>query len=326
MSNEDDEYKRSLEIQRRNFEAQFGSLEDMGYEDKTNQNEEEEFTGFDSENSGESDEMELNNISEESDFTSDSEIGEYEEYEEEFNEPIPKPKVVKLNLSTSEQTPIITSKKDKKLLKSGRAATVTEIETANQKASKQTAKQLQKSQKEDSENLENDLKLQRLLKESHILANNNQFSGVDLTLKTIDYDDPTGKGRKRILNSRINELSSTNRTKEKKLESMPMKMRQGMIAKRDSRIAKYEKEARDAGIVLSKLKKGEVRDLNIGKGTTSSMDRLGNGLKKKDKVNKRDRGLKINGVGKSTRNGLIISQSDIDRINNKGKPKFKKRK
>lgn len=32
---EDDEYIKALEIQRRNFEAQFGSIEDMGFEDKS---------------------------------------------------------------------------------------------------------------------------------------------------------------------------------------------------------------------------------------------------------------------------------------------------
>ncbi|KAI5954932.1 FAF1 [Candida jiufengensis] len=325
MSNEDEEYKRALEIQRKNFEAQFGSIEDLGYEDKTTQEEEEEeeFNGFDSENSEKSDEMDLSENSQESDFTSDSEIDDFED-EEDLMEHIQKPKIIKLNSST-DQTPIINTKDDKKLLKSGRAATISEINKHNDLVSKQTAKQLQKSQKEDSENLENDLKLQRLLKESHILANNNQYSGVDLTLKTINYDDPTGKSRKRILSSRIEELSGTNRVKNKKLESMPMKMRQNMITKRDSRIAKYEKDARDAGIVLSKLKKGEVRDLNAGKGSTSSSDRLGNGLKK-NKVVKRDRGLKINGIGKSTRNGLVISQSEIDKINNQGKSKFKKRK
>ncbi|CAK9441366.1 uncharacterized protein LODBEIA_P52340 [Lodderomyces beijingensis] len=322
----DSTYLDALEIQRRNFEAQFGTVEELGYEDKLDSKHTKKSTSRasrDEDQSGTEDSDEDDFAGFDTDASADSDSGSDSDSEEEPVQLVPK--VVKLNSNTPPPPPAPSSKQERKLLKSGKAATLSELESARQRSLTQTSRRSTKPSDtvEDSENLENDLKLQRLLKESHILASANEvnptFSGADLTLQTMDYDDPTGKSRKRILSSRIQELTHTNRRHEKKLEKMPMNMRKGMIAKRDARIAAYEKEAKDAGIVLSKLKKGEVRDLNKGKRVTSQSDRLGNGLKS-DKVTKmRQRGLKINGVGKSTRNGLVISQSDIDRINNQGK-------
>lgn len=279
MSEEDAEYRRALEIQRRNFEAQFGSIGDLGFDDKLDEVDQDESSLLE-------DSEEENKFD---GFTSEGEDSSESEEEITFSEDNPpKPKVIKLNTTTSDVPHLVPSKIERKLLKSGRAATLAEIENVTKRASKQTLKQANKTAKEEADNLENDLKLQRLLKESHILANNvdPQFSGADLTLKTIDFEDPTGKSRKRVLSSRLQELSTTNLTKDKKLESMPMNMRKGMIAKRDEKIAKYEKEARNAGIVLSKLKKGQVRDLNAGRGSTSSSERLGAG-KKHNKVDRK---------------------------------------
>ncbi|KAL1571809.1 Swr1-complex 5 protein [Candida albicans] len=326
---EDDEYIKASEIQRRNFEAQFGSIEDMGFEDKSktqvelededersSQDSPDQSSGEDEEDS-EFDEIDSDSNEEEMDF-----LGDDEEQDD-----IPKPKVFKLNDSSNTPLPVV-SKQDRKLLKSGRAPTLLEISKKEKLAAKQQSKQQSaKSKAEDEENLANDLKLQRLLKESHILANTLEYSGADLTLQTIDFDDPTGKARRRALDSRIRELASTNsRTGglPKKLEKMPMAMRKGMIKKRDERIKKYEQDARDAGIVLSKVRKGELRDLDAGRGSTSSSDRLGTGKKIDKRI--RDRGLKINGIGRSTRNGLVISQGEIDRVNRGGKKGFRKRR
>ena len=311
-NSEDDEYLKALEIQRRNFEAQFGSIEDLGFTDKSkstksiNESEDEESNS----NSNSSDDEEDINISG-SDSEEDGEEESISSSEDEEEELI-KPKVVKLNSSSSSSSTISNiSRIDKKLLKSGRAPTLEEITKKQHEANKQTNKQqqLSSSSKESSEDLENDLKLQRLLKESHILSNSLEYSGVNLTLETLNYEDPTGKARKRMLTSRIRDLSSINSTGlPKKLESMPMNMRKGMIKKRQERIEKFENDAKNAG---------QLRDLNAGKGSTLSSDRIGTGKKVIKRV--RDRGLKIHGIGKSTRNGLVFSQNDIDRIHNKGK-------
>jgi AAA ATPase containing von Willebrand factor type A (vWA) domain len=324
----DSEYLKALEIQRRNFEAQFGSLETLGYEDKSKiaqvedenedkeENEEDAFEGFGSE---ESDDEENIHIS----SASDSEMSEVESEVEEVEEKVV-PKVVRLNDSYSNMGP--TPRANKKLLGSGRVPTLTEIAAKEQELSKLSKKQLAQGKKEDDENLENDLKLQRLLLESHILANAVEYSGADVTLKTLDFDDPIGKARRRALDSRIRKISSINSASgglPKTLEKMPMAMRKGMIRSREMKVARYEQEAKDAGIVLSKLRKGELRDLNAGKGSTLTSDRIGTGKKIVTRV--RDMGLKINSVGRSTRNGLVIAQTDIDRINSKGK-RFNKKK
>lgn len=319
----DDEYMKALELQRRNFEAQFGSLELMGYEDKSKEAEKDsesdeessdEFGGFDSSNSDNLDSSDEDDLD-----VSDGENGILVHGIPSRKQPEP----VVLKLSDDGIAPPPMSKAEVRLARSGRAPSMKELEDKQKRAPKLKAV----STPEDQEDLDNDLKLQRLLKESHILANLMTHSGADLTLQTIDYEDPSGKARRRALDSRIRELASTNSATKglpKTLEKMPMSMRKGMIKKRDHRISKYEEEAKNAGIVLSKVKKGQVRDLVSSRGSTLVSDRLGQG--KKMKNTKRDKGLKISSVGRSTRNGLIISQEEIDRIGGKGKPKKGKRR
>lgn len=310
----DDEYLKAMEIQRRNFEAQFGSLESMGYEDKSakarasssddsseeseESGDETQFHGFDGEASLSAEEMEQSSS---------------DESEEEI-----KPKVVKL---TESHTPVIVSKKDQRVARSGRALTLLELEEKERKALNLSKKQQAKGAKEDEDNLENDLKLQRLLSESHILANTMDFSGADLTMQTLDYDAPIGNSRRRILDQRIRDISSMNGNARRKLEKMPMNMRKGLIKSREERVSKYEKEAREAGIILSKVRKGELRNIDMGKGVTPASDRLGVGKSQNRRV--RDRGLKIHSVGKSTRNGLRISQKEIEKVNSLGKRRRK---
>lgn len=315
----DAEYLKALEIQRKNFEAQFGSLETLGYEDKSKNvkvQQEDEFDGF---GSGDDEDVNISSSDEMSNSASDNEYDEADDDDEDDDEEQKVvPKVVRLNDSFTAKGP--TSKANRKMLGSGRVPTLAEIAAKERELSKLSAKQLAKGKKEDDDNLENDLKLQRLLLESHILANAVEYSGADVTLQTLDFDDPTGKARRRALDSRIRKISSINSASgglPKKLEKMPMAMRKGMIQSREKKVARYEQEAKDAGIILSKLKKGELRDLNAGKGSTLTSDRIGTGKKIVNRV--RDKGLKIHSVGKSTRNGLVIAQTDIDRINSRGK-------
>lgn len=302
------EYLKALEIQRKNFEAQFGSLDDMGFEDKTKVVE-EEFEGFSGSDSGSNDsEGSQSDESDESDEMSEDEDSDYSTTNLTDNASTTSgPKVIRLNDSFSQ--PIL-SKKEQKQIRSGKILSLEEQAKKERAQTKLTAKQQAANKKEDDENLENDVKLQRLLQESHILSHDLKYSGADVTLQTLDYEEPTGKARKKALTSRIRNLSDT---KPIKLEKMPMSMRKGMIRSREKKIAKYEEDAKNAGIILSKVKKGELRDLNMGKGSTFQSDRLGTGVKKVNRV--RDRGLKIHSIGKSTKNGLIISKKEIERIN-----------
>ena len=124
---EDDEYIKALEIQRRNFEAQFGSIEDMGFEDKSKTQVELKMktnvqAKIHQTNHREKTKkirnlmksililMKRNGL-----------LGNDEEQDD-----IPKPKVFKLNDSSNTPLPVV-SKQDRKLLKSGRAPTLLEI-------------------------------------------------------------------------------------------------------------------------------------------------------------------------------------------------------
>lgn len=324
---------KALEIQRRNFEAQFGSLESMGFTDKTAQASESDDSSSD-DNDNDSDGSSSGSSDEEEDFGGfDSEYDSESENVDESRKrvqgkvtpslnSVTKPKVI---LLTELFTPAPVPKSNRKLARSGRVPTIQEQEEKQRQLNKLTKKQQQQAAKEDEENLENDLKLQRLLSESHILAHNVEHSGADLTLQTIDYEAPVGNARRRILDQRIRTAAAINSATgglPKSLEKMPMGMRKGMIRARDNRVAEYEREAKEAGIILSRVKKGELRNLDQGRGATVSSDRLGAGKKNAKRI--RDRGLKIQSVGKSTRNGLRISQLEIDRVNNLGIRKRRK--
>ncbi|KAG7195089.1 pre-rRNA processing and 40S ribosomal subunit assembly [Scheffersomyces spartinae] len=313
-----DDYMKLLE---KHFESQFGSLETYGYE-KTNSDEEKEgnveasddedkFTGFSSgDDDSDADEFEM----EQYDDDDDDDDEEDDEEEEEA------PKVIKFEDKYSQQSRITPKKTDKLLLKGGRAPTLEEMKRREERILEQQKRMQRKAGIDDPENLENDLKLQRLLEESHILAKKVEYSGADVTLQTIDYEDPIGNARLRTLDLRIRALAATNsKTKglPTRLEKMPMSMRKGMIRSHHAKTAKFEQEAKDAGIVLAKKKKGEIRMLNHGKGSTLVSDRIGTGKAKVTKTS-RDKGLKIHSIGRLTRNGLVISQRDIDRINNQG--------
>ncbi|CCE83591.1 Piso0_004172 [Millerozyma farinosa CBS 7064] len=318
-----DDFARAMEIQRRHFEAQFGSIESMGYKDKAKEHEKKLHEKHGDENVDEEyniSESSFSGFSSENDSSSDGLSSEDEDIDqsEKRRDALPKPKVVKLDDSLSSSRPQI-SKAEKKLLRSGKALTLEEM-----KKKEALAQASQANKKEDDDNLENDVKLQRLLEESHILANKMDYSGADLTMQTMDLEVPTGKARLRTLDSRMRSLSSTNSSTgglPKRLESMPMSMRKGMIKSHEKKVARYEEEAKNAGIVLSKVKKGEFRNINQGKGVTPASDRIG--LGKKNRSTTRDKGLTIQSIGKSTRNGLIISQKDLAKING---PKQNKRK
>ncbi|KAL5003127.1 hypothetical protein BDV10DRAFT_66709 [Aspergillus recurvatus] len=89
----------------------------------------------------------------------------------------------------------------------------------------------------ESLNLKNDLALQRLLKESHLLE-----SASDLA--------PTGKNRHKALDLRMQELGAKNSLYYQK--NMPSSMRKGIKAKAVSKEDKRRREARENGIILEK--------------------------------------------------------------------------
>lgn len=317
----DDDYKTQLDLQRQLFEAQFGSLESMGFDDKTKQVE-------DSEGSCEEDHNDnsegVDEEDEEQEFRGFSSSDEEQEQDIE-RKPRNQPRVIKF--SGPSDTYIPPSKREQKLLRSGKTL------NKNRKLLEDPDAEIREGDGDDDlaleeENMQNDIELQRFLKESHLLsAFNNTSSGASLTLdglkdKSIAYhdDEVMGKARARTLEMRLNDISQVNGHERKisKLEKVPMHIRKGLVSKHVQRINKYEEDAANAGIVLSKVKKGQFRKIQ----STYVKDierRIGMSIKSKDheRGKKRARGLKVQSVGRSTRNGLVISADDIARINGK---------
>ncbi len=140
------------------------------------------------------------------------------------------------------------------------------------------------------------------------------YSGTEL-LNTIDYEDPIGKLRQNVIRNRIKSIGG----KDLKNEKMSMDKRKGIIEHRKNLSIKYEKEAKEGGIILSKKRKNEIYHLD---GSIRSQDTGKKNLKNKF----RERGLKIQSVGKSTNRGLVISQREIDKYTSSNGPTGKKKR
>ncbi|PWW76920.1 hypothetical protein C7212DRAFT_279229 [Tuber magnatum] len=123
----------------------------------------------------------------------------------------------------------------------------------------------------EAEMLKNDLALQRLLRESHLL---DSTSGK-----------ATGKNRLRALESRIQALGGKDITIQK---NMPMAIRKGITAAREKRELKRRKNAKEAGIVLEK-------------DTT----------RKKTSKKRQDRGGFRPSIGRFKGGALVLSKRDV---------------
>lgn len=171
----------------------------------------------------------------------------------------------------------------------------------------------------DVDNSVLDLKLERLIQESHILQRSNLYSGCDITLKTLNCDKPIGNIKKTIFNQRMNEMRKKSFTNvaPKKLEKIPMIMRQNAIKKYKKRAQDFEENAKNSGIILSKIKKNTVRSLKLNNPSSLAMNLFSESSLKKSK--KRLHGLKGNNLGSFKSGELILSQKDISRITEKKK-------
>ncbi|KAK9384721.1 hypothetical protein V1515DRAFT_646952 [Lipomyces mesembrius] len=177
-------------------------------------------------------------------------------------------------------------------------------------AAKNQSRQKSKVDDDECTNLKHDVELQRLITESHILSEAARKGGA--ILLSDGSFDPIGKARTKTMEARIDSLAlqsggkvkaskkdyySINpqtllESQKKKFnqEKMPMRMRRGMLQKRAEREEKYEKNAKEAGIVLPKSSSRQKKSKDM-----------------------RDRGLKIQSVGRFTPSGLKLSKSEIAR-------------
>ncbi|KAK9315585.1 hypothetical protein V1522DRAFT_403647 [Lipomyces starkeyi] len=177
-------------------------------------------------------------------------------------------------------------------------------------AAKNQSRQKSKVDDDETMNLKHDVELQRLITESHILSEASRKGGA-ISLSEGSFD-PIGKARTKTMEARIDSLALQSGGKEKaskkdyysinpqallesqkkkfNKEKMPMRMRRGMLQKKAAREEKYEKNAKEAGIVLPKSPSRQKKSKEM-----------------------RDRGLKIQSVGRFTPSGLKLSKSEIAR-------------
>lgn len=309
MDTTEEGYSKMLELQRLAFEKQFGTLESLGYEDKTKTETETELQSNRSSTSGSDASSDEDDEEDEKYYTDTDDASEAgPDSEDDAQQHVKQPRVIKFNGPSDTYVP--PTRHEIKQLRTGRPLKTHPDENAHKRKTENPSGNASDEEDNEAENLKNDLELQRFLKESHLL---NAFDSNS-------YDDDTivGKARSRTLEMRLKTISATNGRHQKlnKLEKVPINIRKGMINKHMKKIAQHEQEARDGGVVLSHIKKGEFRKIDA----TYKNDierRIGTTIKKQhhsDRKN-RQRGLKINTVGQSTRNGLIISKHDIERIN-----------
>lgn len=141
--------------------------------------------------------------------------------------------------------------------------------------------------KNDDENIKNDYALQRLINESNILSQQKGFSGAEIS--GIDPLNHVGGGRLKIMEARL-----TNAGAKKKKQTVPPLIAKGIRDKAREREQKHKHQAMEAGIILAKEKHQK-------------------------KAPKRDRGLKINSIGRASPHGVHISPAEIARIQNKSR-------
>ncbi|OJJ48835.1 hypothetical protein ASPZODRAFT_13573 [Penicilliopsis zonata CBS 506.65] len=172
---------------------------------------------------------------------------------------------------------------DKKARKAFMSAKVPSSVTASRSkatSTKDTEKETKKEEGEDAldvQNLKNDLALQRLLRESHLLD-----SASDLA--------PTGKNRHKAIDLRLQALGA--KTSIFKQEKMPSAHRLGINAKAAMKEDKRRREAKENGIILEKPTfKSNASD-----------------------AKRRERGVGGPSIGKFAGGALNLSKRDLARV------------
>jgi hypothetical protein len=149
----------------------------------------------------------------------------------------------------------IASKRELKAFLSGKVPTSSTTPTSTTTSTMRKAADA--SDDEDTKlNLKNDLALQRLLTESHLLDSTNATSSLEAS----------GKNRLRALDLRMQSLGASTSVFDG--GKMPMAMRQGITAHRAGKEEKRRREARENGIILEKEKRAKTfegrREKGIG--------------------------------------------------------------
>lgn len=280
------------------FEAQFGHVEGLKEDDKEDEDSESESDDNNDDFDDNEDLVELSKtyVERPSDDEMDTE-SEKEEEEETKKEEGP---VIVRFTGSDRSTRDFNEKAEKKRFMSKKTPLSEVQKEEKEKLLSETQRRVPKTkeeEEEEKEDLQNDVALQRLINESSILhsqAAQSSFSGADISF--LD-DGPIGKARLKTLTSRIESLGGKHIPLQK---NMPMLTRKMVNSKFQNKVKAEQEHAQEAGIILAKTAPVDNRFA----------------IRKK-KVVKRDRGLKINSVGKSTAGGIKLSKHEIRKFGGK---------
>ncbi|AOW06689.1 hypothetical protein B0I72DRAFT_141467 [Yarrowia lipolytica] len=289
------EYHRKMRLA---FEAQFGHVEGLKEDDKEDEDSESESDDNNDDFDDNEDLVELSKtyVERPSDDEMDTE-SEKEEEEETKKEEGP---VIVRFTGSDRSTRDFNEKAEKKRFMSKKTPLSEVQKEEKEKLLSETQRRVPKTkeeEEEEKEDLQNDVALQRLINESSILhsqAAQSSFSGADISF--LD-DGPIGKARLKTLTSRIESLGGKHIPLQK---NMPMLTRKMVNSKFQNKVKAEQEHAQEAGIILAKTAPVDNRFA----------------IRKK-KVVKRDRGLKINSVGKSTAGGIKLSKHEIRKFGGK---------
>lgn len=201
------------------------------------------------------------------------------------------------------------SKRELRVYLSSRPPDTTATEPSS-KTNKQKPGEKDDPQNEDSKTLlANDLELQRLINESHILAASNPFNSIGSRSASSTGDGTTGgktfmQGRTRTLTTdlRLQQLGS--KTSILTQRKMPMGMRQGINAAKGAREEKRRREARENGIILERENKSGVG----GGGGKKSKRRGGDSM-----------AVDMPGMGRFKNGELKLSKREVQAVEMEGK-------
>ncbi|KAG5362356.1 hypothetical protein CJU90_5058 [Yarrowia sp. C11] len=286
------EYQRKMRLA---FEAQFGQVEGLQEEEEDSDDSESESDDNNEDFDDNEDLVELSKTyveqpSDDEDMDTESDEEEEVKKEEKKEEG---PVIVRFT-GSDRSTRDFNEKAEKKRFMSKKTPLSEVQKEEKEKLLMETQRRVPKTkeeEEEEKEDLQNDVALQRLINESSILhsqAAQSSFSGADISF--LD-DGPIGKARLKTLTSRIESLGGKHIPLQK---NMPMLTRKMVNEKFQNKVKAEQQHAQEAGIILAK---------------TAPVDNRFSIRKKK--VVKRDRGLKINSVGKSTAGGIKLSKHEI---------------
>ncbi|EAW24121.1 uncharacterized protein NFIA_036930 [Aspergillus fischeri NRRL 181] len=166
-------------------------------------------------------------------------------------------------------------KKARKAFMTAKPPTLSTESTTRKPASKKAKNEKEDDDDDDvmdAEHLKNDLALQRLLKESHLLDSASELA-------------PTGKNRLKALDLRMQSLGAKTSLYQ---QNMPSSLRRGIKAKALTKEEKRRREAKENGIILEK----PTHKSKVTKG-------------------RRERGIAGPGIGKLSGGTLNLSKRDI---------------